>query len=350
MNRQDRQGVRTPQDIERKYDLASIVGLKRAVENSLTGLNKTNTILEEFIKATIGSVENMENQLDGNITTWFYGGVPTLSNAPAVDWETDEQKAEHIGDWYYDMDTGRVYKFSSSDGTYLWEENESNAIIGVMALANSAKDTADGKRRVFTTEPVPPYDNGDLWFHEKEIYICQISKGDGEAYEENDFIIATRYTDDTAANKVGENLEVLRGTVLKVIESADQLRSEVMNLDTGRGRQIDTLTDEVTIKFGKIADDIEAAKNDLQNQLNVINKYFVFDEDGLSIGQTDSPFKVVLDNDLYTMLVNGVAALLLDPDGKSIIPELSVTKAFNLFDYLIDQDSSGNVNCGYVGE
>ena len=50
------------------------------------------------------------------------------------------------------------------------------------------------------------------------------------------------------------------------------------------------------------------------------------------------------------MMVNGVEVLWLNPDGKSNIPELMITKSLNLFGYVIDQDENGNVNCGYAGE
>jgi hypothetical protein len=43
MSKQDRQGVRTPQDLERKYDLASLVGVQKAIRQSEEAITKTNT-------------------------------------------------------------------------------------------------------------------------------------------------------------------------------------------------------------------------------------------------------------------------------------------------------------------
>ena len=80
-----------------------------------------------------------------------------------------------------------------------------------------------------------------------------------------------------------------------------------------------------------------------------MSKYFLFDINGLTIGKIDSPFKVVIDNDIYKMLVNGIDALTLDPDGLSTIPELKVTKKIDVLGYLISKDEFGNVNCEYVG-
>lgn len=224
MNRQDRQGVRTAQDLERKYDLA---GMKKAVQMSVEGINKTDKTLQEFMNITLGTLEDLQTQLDGNITTWFYSGVPTLTNPPASEWTTETLKENHTGDLYYDQDTGFAYRFVKCEEGYKWVELLDNEVAEALALANSAKDTADSKRRVFVAQPTPPYDNGDLWFYNQEIYICQISKAEGEPYESNDFIIATRYTDDTLARQVGDNLEIVRGTVTTIQEGVDSFKVDI---------------------------------------------------------------------------------------------------------------------------
>ena len=224
MSKQDRQGVRTATDLERKYDLASLVGVKQAVENSVDAINKTNKTLEDFMVATLDSIGELQNQVDGNITTWFYSGVPSLSNLPASEWTTESQKNEHLGDLYYDQDTGYAYRFAFCDEEFKWIDVLDNDVAEALALANAAQDTADSKRRVFVAQPVPPYDNGDLWFNNQEIYICQISKAASEQYADKDFIIATKYTDDTLATQVGDNLEIVRGTVATIQEGVDAFR------------------------------------------------------------------------------------------------------------------------------
>lgn len=235
MNKQDRGGVRTAQDLERKYNFS---GMKRAIKQSEEGINKANNILESFVNSTLKSDTNIQSQTDGEITTWFSHGEPTLASEPAVYWTTDEQKEAHVGDLYYDRDTGNAYEFVLSDDGYKWGIITDTETIEALAMANAFYDTEDNKRRVFVAEPYPPYDNGDLWFNGEEIYICQVSKsavntetGEAEVYVEGDFIIATKYTDNTVANQVGDNLQVLQGTVLNVIESADRFKAEVQDRD-----------------------------------------------------------------------------------------------------------------------
>lgn len=113
--------------------------------------------------------------------------------------------------------------------------------------------------------------------------------------------------------------------------------------------QLKILADEISLNFTTMTDQIENVNGDLQEKFNTITKYFTFDINGLTIGQADNPYKVVIDNDRYSMQVNGVEVLWLDGEGKAHIPELEVTTKFNLFGYLIDQDEGGNVNCEYVG-
>lgn len=67
MNRQDMQGVRSPTDIERKYDLGAIAGLKKATKLNENGIQKTNSILENFADSTIKNFREMQEQMDENI-------------------------------------------------------------------------------------------------------------------------------------------------------------------------------------------------------------------------------------------------------------------------------------------
>lgn len=262
MSKQDRQGVRTAADLERKYDLTSLVGLEKEVQNSVEGINQTNKSLEEFMTATLGSIENLQSQIDGNITTWFYSGVPTLSNLPASEWTTEEVRNDHLGDLYYDQDTGYAYRFALCEGVYKWLTIEDTDVTEALAIANAAMDTADSKRRVFTATPYTPYDNGDLWFNGGEIYICQITKADTETYAEGDFIIATKYTDDTYAVQVGDNLEIVRGTVTTIKEGVDAFKIEmettVKSIDELQQETIESI-ERMSYTFG--TNDLSIAKS-----------------------------------------------------------------------------------------
>lgn len=108
------------------------------------------------------------------------------------------------------------------------------------------------------------------------------------------------------------------------------------------------LSDQMKLQFTEEQEQLESINNSLQNQLNTITKYFTFDVNGLTIGQVESPYKVIIDNDRYSMTVNDVEVMWI-ANGKVYTPEIEVTSSFKLLDYLISKDSSENVNCEYVG-
>ena len=112
--------------------------------------------------------------------------------------------------------------------------------------------------------------------------------------------------------------------------------------------QLKVMADQISMNFTAVTDQIENVNGDLQEKFNTITKYFTFDIDGLTIGQTDSPYKVVIDNDRYSMIVNDAEVLWI-ANGEVHTPEIEITKKMNMFGFLIDQDENGNVNCEYIG-
>lgn len=248
MNKQDLNGVRTAQDLERKYDFNS---MKKNTETNIKTITKVQNELTEFAKI-------INNGVDGSVTTWFMAGVPTLDNEPAISW-TDY--SIHVNDLYYDSETGYAYRFVVIDGVYSWERQVDKDILAALALANSAKDTADGKRRVFTLQPTTPYDSGDLWINEGDIYICQTSREEGD-FVSTDFIIATKYTDDTYAVQVDNKLEVIRGTVTKIIEDNDsfqvQFDTTVKTINSALKENQESIE---TMKYNFNTDDLTIAKS-----------------------------------------------------------------------------------------
>ena len=220
--------VRTAQGLEQKYKLSE---MRKAFEQSENTITRVNQILQDYVNIIVGTLDNFEGLSDGMITTYFYSGVPSLETEPTISWEVGSEF--HVNDLYYDRESGKAYIFANTDGqgTYAWVEVEDTNKIKVLAMANATVDAKDNTRRLFLEEPIPPYDNGDLWLKDGVIYICQISKPETEVFETHDFIVSSQYSGDTLAIKIGTELEVLRGTVLKVIEDADFLRVELQDLD-----------------------------------------------------------------------------------------------------------------------
>lgn len=140
------------------------------------GLNKPVTALENELK---GMIADVAEQTDGQVESWFMDGVPTLNNQPAVSWTTVDMKRDHVGDNYFDRISKKTYRFKEENGVFSWEEVSDDRITQAMLLASQAKDTADGKRRIFLTQPVPPYDPGDAWAKDGGFLICHVQRVSG---------------------------------------------------------------------------------------------------------------------------------------------------------------------------
>lgn len=180
-------------------------------ENSAGGL--TEEQVNNLIKNS-QVIADLQNQVDGAIETWFYEGVPTLSNKPASDWKTDKDKETHLGDLYYDNKTGKAYRFAKDGSTYKWAIITDTDIAKALSDASKAQETADGKMKVFSTQPTPPYQLGDIWvnatyptdgsIYKNEILRCQTAKAKGSSFAIADWTKASKYTDDSALNTFKE--------------------------------------------------------------------------------------------------------------------------------------------------
>lgn len=200
-------------------------------ENSAGGL--TEEQVNNLIKNS-QVIADLQNQVDGAIETWFYEGVPTLKNAPANSWKTDKDKETHLGDLYYDNKTGKAYRFAKDGSTYKWTIITDTDIAKAISDASKAQETADGKMTVFSAQPTPPYQVGDIWVnatypsdgstYKNEVLRCQTDKKAGSQFTIGDWIKASKYTDDTVANAAKKAAEEAQ-------KAAQTAQTNVTNLD-----------------------------------------------------------------------------------------------------------------------
>lgn len=155
---------------------------------------------KDFINNTLpGILEEIQSQLDGQIEQFFYTYDPTLSNIPASEWTTTALKEQHLGDLFYNTDTGAVFRFVKDGSTYKWQQLSDAEVAEALAIANDALALAREKRRIFTSTPYPPYEVGDLWVQGSsgDIMRCKTSRASG-SYTSSDWEKASKYTDNTA--------------------------------------------------------------------------------------------------------------------------------------------------------
>lgn len=181
-------------------------------------------------------IDDIQNQIDGKIDTFYFDYAPNNSNYPASEWTTAFERQKHVGDLFFWKSKGYTYRYLKVDTSYQWVRVKDEDINSAMEKASEAQDTADGKRRVFTTTPTPPYDVGDLWTQGStgDLMRCRTARASGN-YNSSDWILATKYTDDTVANKAIAQIEVLDGKLnLKVtakeVESLIEQKADSIRL------------------------------------------------------------------------------------------------------------------------
>ena len=165
--------------------------------------------LSNFADQVVGDLENLQTQIDGKIETYYYDYQPTLTNIPASAWTTETERQKHIGDLFYYKSTGFTYRFLKDGSTWKWQPIKDSDIDEALQQAATAQDTADSKRRVFTSTPTPPYDVGDLWAQggSGDIMRCIRSRSSGN-YTSSDWDKASKYTDDTSVIELDDSLDM----------------------------------------------------------------------------------------------------------------------------------------------
>ena len=158
-------------------------------------------------------VADLQGQIDGKIQTY------SQNNDPSTSW-TATEKANHEGDIWYNTDTKNTYRWNGTAWVLLQN-----------AEAQSAKELAQTKAQVFTRTPVIPYYVGDLWITALDgtgiVKTCIKDRTSG-SYTASEWVENLKYTDDTLAEQVQEELDNLS------IGGRNLLRNSAGNLNNTR--------------------------------------------------------------------------------------------------------------------
>ena len=327
-------------DIKSTYD-------GKTLDKYITEKSLDKNAVETIIKKS-ETITDLQNQIDGAIETWFYDGVPTLSNAPAIGWTTDKDKKTHLGDLYYDNKTGKAYRFAKDDSTYKWIIIKDTELTKALEDSRQALKDAKSKRRIFGSQPVPPYDVNDMWVnatypsdgstYKNEILKCSTSKAEGEEFDIADWKLASKYTDDTKAEEAKKAAEKAQAEIKNTQTNLIALGTTVSN----NKKAFDVFTSDGYLDSSEIAaiaqdskrleDDYNAA---VESYNNVVGSKFLLDKDGKDTTyKTDLvSAKAKLDsakNELITYLSDIVRRYnASDSNGKATIKAAAAQKYTN---------------------
>lgn len=326
-------------DIKSTYDGKT---LDKYIADKSLDKNAVETIIKKS-----DTITDLQNQIDGAIETWFYDGVPTLKTEPASGWDTDMMK-NHLGDLYYDNKTGKAYRFAKDGSTYKWIIITDTELTKALEDSRQALKDAKSKRRIFGSQPVPPYDVNDMWvnatypsdgsIYKNEILKCSTANAEGEEFNISDWKLASKYTDDTKAEEAKKAAEKAQEEIKNTQTNLITLGTTVSN----NKKAFDVFTSDGYLDSSEIAaiaqdskrleDDYNAA---VESYNNVVGSKFLLDKDGNETTyKTDLvSAKATLDsakNELITYLSDIVSRYnASDSNGKATIKAAAAQKYTN---------------------
>ena len=158
----------------------------------------------------------------------LYHGVDgyTFNNKEYVDYGVNHSTGKaffHVyGDMYFGDRPTSANNYEGESYVKFDSETKKVTIKGELDI----KSTYDGKtldkyiadkRRIFGSQPVPPYDVNDMWVnatypndgstYKNEILKCSTAKAEGEKFDIADWKLASKYTDDTKAEEAKKAAE-----------------------------------------------------------------------------------------------------------------------------------------------
>lgn len=173
---------------------------------------ESNIIIGKFITESGKSIEDelgevkvnwdkVLSQTDKEFTMWFFDYSPSADMLPESDWTTDDLKALHEEDLFYNTnvdheDGGKAWRYVYNEelGKYAWEIVTDAETIKALEKASDAQKTADSKIRNFVAQPIPPYDEGDRWSNatygdlfDDDDLVCITPKAEGESFSIEDW-------------------------------------------------------------------------------------------------------------------------------------------------------------------
>ena len=133
----------------------------KAAADGVAGLNKD-------IESINSAMNKMQAEIDGAIETWYLPGDPTATGFEnpwkKEEGDTSEVREKHIGDLYFDTNTGKSYRYFKDGSTYKWQIISDAALSQAIADINNLRTDVDNKVKIFygNEDPVNPRTD-DMW-------------------------------------------------------------------------------------------------------------------------------------------------------------------------------------------
>lgn len=275
------------------------------ITNSITQAQQDASQALAGVATANQNIVDINRRLDGVVENWFEEGAPIPDKYPSSEWITANDNLNHVGDTYTD-----ILEYVDNDTTptagqsWRWVVAETEPTIGIdyriidlptgetkyaywtpiadsdavkaLLEASKAQYTADGKSRTFVSQPVPPYDEGDLWVQgtNGDILKCIIARQEGESFSQSDWAKASKYTDDTATNalrtevysefeNVAGQFTSIQGEITTIKDNQSGMATQISEAETAIAQN----TNAINLRATKT--ELGEAEKSLQASINI---------------------------------------------------------------------------------
>jgi hypothetical protein len=142
-------------DYQKKSDADKVYATQAALKAT------SDEISSEVSKtyATKAVTDALQNIADNAVETFMGSAVPTISNVPAKDWNTDALRKRHSGDIYYSTTDGKSYRYGNPDNrgwqwTLIQDSDITKAIQDAANAQNTANTANSGVQKLNTDIPL----------------------------------------------------------------------------------------------------------------------------------------------------------------------------------------------------
>ena len=184
-------------------------------------------------------VDDWEGQIDGVVQTY------AQSEDPSNSWDVSE-KENHEGDIWYDTISRNTYRWDGS----IWVKFENEDAI-------LASELAQTKAQIFVSTPTPPYYKNDIWITDLNgggvVKTCINERLEGD-YDASDWVEGLKYTDDTKANELENDLHNNYSTTVEMHSAIEQTAEGILSTVSEAYYTKDDVDGQINLIEGSISE------------------------------------------------------------------------------------------------
>ena len=351
MNKQDYSAVRNWQEVERRLQ-----AVQKNYETNTNRIYQTDVTLKNTIKSLVLNLKDVwEDQ--GEVSLWFFSGTPTTesvideddttkwSQEPYISWTTPE---DHIGDIYYDIDTGNVYQYTAEG----WNRNSDVNLVQAMALTYSDLPEGVTERRVHIDIPTN-YESGDWWIKQDgSLWICKNGTLAGNPNE--DFGAVQSYSallqdykkmkESQEANTL--NIATLRVDTDEISSTVSSTTTEISSIKT-RTSKLEQDANGWDFKFRDLEDYVDEVDGKETEHHREFTKHIRFENGVIILGEENSEFQARISDDRISFYQGSTEVAYLS-NNKLYITNAEILTSLRLGNFGFTPRNNGSLSFGKV--